>query len=59
MEILEHNIRILRDNYAPLAAIPEDQLLRLIRTYELEAGDCISFNAEHEECIFVLSGEVE
>src|SRR5665811_2108385 len=59
MGILENNIRILRDNYAPLAAIPEDQLLRLIRTYELEPGDCISFNSEQEECIFVLSGEVE
>jgi rhodanese-related sulfurtransferase len=59
METLEHNVRILRDNYAPLAAIPEDQLLRLIRTYDLEPGDCISFNSEQEECIFVLSGEVE
>jgi rhodanese-related sulfurtransferase len=59
MGILENNIRTLRDNYAPLAAIPEDQLLSLIRTYELEPGDCISFNSEQEECIFVLSGEVE
>ncbi len=59
METLEHNIRILRDNYSPLAAIPEDQLLSLIRTYELEPGDSISFNAEQEECIFILSGEVE
>ena len=59
METLEHNIRILRDNYAPLAAIPEDQLLGLIRSYELETGDCMSFNSGHEECIFVLSGEVE
>lgn len=59
METLQHNIRILRDNYAPLAAIPEDQLLRLIRSYELETGDCMSFNSGHEECIFVLSGEVE
>ena len=59
MGLPEHNIRTLRDNYAPLAAIPEDQLLGLIRTYELEAGDSISFNAGQEECVFVLSGEVE
>jgi len=59
MGILEHNIHILRDNYAPLAAIPENQLLSLIRTYELEPGDCISFNSGQEECIFVLSGEVK
>ena len=56
---LKNNIRILRDNYAPLAAIPEDQFMRLMRSYELEPGDCISFNGAHEECIFVLSGEVE
>lgn len=59
MGILEQNIRVLRDHYSPLAAIPEDQLLRLVRTYELEPGDCITFNAEQEECIFVLSGQVE
>lgn len=59
MGILEDNIRVLRDNYAPLAAIPEDQLLGLIRTYDLEPGDRISFNSGEEECIFVLSGEVE
>jgi len=59
MGTLEHNFRILRDNYSPLAAIPDDQMLSLIRTYELEPGDCISFNSEQEECIFVLSGEVE
>ena len=39
MGTLEDNVRILQDNYAPLAAIPEDQLLSLIRTYELEPGD--------------------
>lgn len=59
MGILKDSVRVLRDNYAPLAAIPEDQLLSLIRTYELEPGDCISFNSDAEECIFVLSGEVE
>lgn len=59
MDTLQDNIRILRDNYSPLAAIPEDQLLRLIRRYELEPGDSISFNAGQEECVFVLSGEVE
>jgi rhodanese-related sulfurtransferase len=59
MGTLDNNIRILRENYAPLAAIPEDQLLGLIRRYELETGDSISFNAAQEECIFVLSGEVE
>jgi len=58
MGTLQDNIRILRDNYSPLAAIPEDQLLRLVRRYELEAGDSISFNAGQEECVFVLSGEV-
>ncbi len=56
--VLENNIRTLRENYAPLAAIPEGQLLRLMRRYELEPGDCISFNGAHEECIFVLAGEV-
>jgi len=56
MGILQDNIRILRDHYAPLAAIPEDQLLRLIRRYELEPGDSITFNAGQEECVFVLSG---
>jgi rhodanese-related sulfurtransferase len=59
MRTLKNNVRILRENYAPLAAIPEDQLLGLIRSYELEAGDRISFNAGQEECVFVLSGEVE
>jgi len=59
MGTLQDNIRILRDHYSPLAAIPEDQLLRLIRRYELEPGDSISFNAAQEECVFVLSGEVE
>ncbi|MBT8072262.1 MAG: cyclic nucleotide-binding domain-containing protein [Xanthomonadales bacterium] len=59
MRTLDNNVRILRENYAPLAAIPEDQLLGLIRSYELEAGDRISFNAGQEECVFVLSGEVE
>jgi len=59
MGTLQDNIRILRDNYSPLAAIPEDQLLRLIRRYELEPGDSISFNAGQEECLFVLSGEIE
>jgi len=58
MGMLQDNIRILRDNYSPLAAIPEDQLLRLVRRYELEAGDTISFNADQEECVFILSGEV-
>ncbi len=59
MGTLHDNIRILRDHYSPLAAIPEDQLLRLIRRYELEPGDSISFNSAQEECVFVLSGEVE
>ena len=59
MGTLQDNIRILRESYSPLAAIPEDQLLRLIRRYELEPGDSISFNAGQEECVFVLSGEVE
>ena len=59
MGTLENNVRILRENYAPLAAIHEDQLLGLIRSYELEAGDRISFNAGQEECVFVLAGEVE
>lgn len=59
MGTLEQNIRILRDNYSPLAAIPEDQLLRLVRTYELLPGDSITFNSGQEECIFVLSGEVK
>jgi rhodanese-related sulfurtransferase len=59
MESLKQSIRILRDNYAPLADIPEEQLLRLMRCYELERGDQITFNSEHEECLFVLSGQVE
>ena len=58
MGTIEENVRILRDNYPPLAAIPEEQLLSLIRTYELEPGDSVSFVCEQEECIFVLSGEV-
>lgn len=56
---LAENIQILRDHYPPLAGIPEAQLLRLIRTYELDAGDSITINSGQEECVFVLSGEVE
>ena len=47
MGILEESIGILRDNYSPLAGIPEAQLLRLIRTYELDPGDSVTFNSEH------------
>jgi len=56
--ILEENIGLLRDHYPPLAGIPEDQLRRLIRTYELDAGDSVTFDNDQEECVFVLSGEV-
>ncbi|MEA3292003.1 MAG: cyclic nucleotide-binding domain-containing protein [Pseudomonadota bacterium] len=56
---LQDNISLLREHYPPLAGIPEAQLLRLIRTYELEPGDSITFNGDLEECVFVLSGEVE
>jgi rhodanese-related sulfurtransferase len=56
---LEEYIGILRDHYPPLAGIPEAQLRRLIRTYELDPGDSVTFNIEQEECVFVLSGEVE
>ena len=59
MRALQENIRILRDHYPPLAGIPEAQLLRLISTYELEPGDSVTFNIIQEECVFVLSGEVE
>lgn len=59
MGTLEDNIRTLRDNYPPLAAIPEDQLPGLIRSYDLEPGDSVSFACDQEECIFVLAGEVE
>ena len=55
---LEESIRILRDNYPPLAGIPEAQLRRLIRSYELDPGDSVTFNIDQEECVFVLSGEV-
>lgn len=58
MGILEENIGILRDHYPPLAGIPEEQLRRLIRTYELDPGDSVTFNNNQEECVFVLSGEV-
>jgi len=58
MGILEESIGILRDNYSPLSGIPEAQLLRLIRTYELDPGDSVTFNSEQEDCVFVLSGEV-
>ena len=58
MGILEENIGILRDHYPPLAGIPEAQLRRLIRTYELDPGDSVTFNNNQEECVFVLSGEV-
>jgi len=58
MGTLEESIRILRDHYPPLAGIPEVQLLRLVRTYELDPGDSVSFKIEQEECVFVLSGEV-
>jgi rhodanese-related sulfurtransferase len=58
MGILEENIGKLRDHYPPLAGIPRAQLRRLIRTYELDPGDSVSFNIEQEECVFVLSGEV-
>jgi len=59
MGTLEDNISILRDHYPPLAGIPEAQLLRLLRTYELDPGDSITFTGDQEECVFVLSGEVE
>jgi len=58
MGILEESIGVLRDHYPPLAGIPEEQLRRLIRTYELDAGDSVTFNNDQEECVFVLSGEV-
>jgi len=58
MGILEENIGVLRDHYPPLAGIPEQQLRRLIRTYELDPGDSVTFNNDQEECVFVLSGEV-
>ena len=58
MGILEENIGILRDHYPPLAGIPEAHLRRLIRTYELDPGDSVTFNIVQEECVFVLSGEV-
>ena len=58
MGILEESIVELRNPYPPLADIPEDQLLRLVRTYELDPGDSVTFKNDHEECIFVLSGEV-
>ena len=59
MGTLEENVRILRDHYPPLSGIPEAQLLRLIRTYELDPGDSITINSDQEECVFVLSGEVK
>jgi len=59
MGALEECISILREHYSPLAGIPEAQLLRLIRTYELDPGDSVTFNNDQEECVFVLSGEVE
>jgi len=59
MNTLEQSIGILRDHYPPLKGIPEAQLLRLIRTYELDPGDSVTFNINQEECIFVLSGEIE
>lgn len=59
MENLQENIKVLRESYAPLAAIPEEQLLRLMRCYELDRGDSISFNSGKEECLFVLAGQVE
>ncbi len=59
MGTVQENISILRDHYPPLAGIPEAQLLRLLRTYELDPGDSITFNGDQEECVFVLSGEVE
>jgi len=55
---MEESVRILRDNYSPLAGIPEAQLLRLIRTYDLDPGDSVTFCSEQEECVFVLCGEV-
>lgn len=58
MGVLEENIGILRDHYPPLAGIPEAQLLRLLRTYELDPGDSVTFNINQEECVFILSGEV-
>ncbi len=58
MGTLEEYIGILRDHYPPLAGIPEAQLRRLIRTYELDPGDSLTLNIEQEECVFVLSGEV-
>jgi len=58
MGILEENISVLREHYPPLAGIPEEQLRRLIRTYELDPGDSVTFSNDEEECVFVLSGEV-
>lgn len=58
MGVLEESIGILRDHYPPLAGIPEAQLRRLIRSYELDPGDSVTFNIDQEECVFVLSGEV-
>ena len=59
MGTMEESVRVLRDHYPPLSGIPEAQLLRLIRTYELDPGDSVTFCSEQEECVFVLSGEVE
>jgi rhodanese-related sulfurtransferase len=58
MGTMEESVRVLRDHYPPLTGIPEAQLLRLIRTYELDPGDSVTFCSEQEECVFVLSGEV-
>lgn len=52
MGTLEESIVALREYYPPLAGIPEDQLLRLVRTYELDPGDSVTFKNDHEECIF-------
>jgi rhodanese-related sulfurtransferase len=59
MGTMEESVRVLRDHYPPLTGIPEAQLMRLIRTYELDPGDSVTFCSEKEECVFVLSGEVQ
>lgn len=58
MENLRQSIKTLQENYAPLSAVPAGKLLNLVRTYELDPGDQLSFGTTREECIFVVSGEV-
>ncbi len=55
---LIESLRSLKQHYKPLDGIPEQRLLTLLRTYELDTDDSLTLNGNQEECLFVLDGKI-